>query len=157
MLIQLVIQLYCKAKWGTCLKYCKEFGCFFSLRWINSVFTVTGWPYECCASIAWGDQAEPTGYFQQLYKHHVCFVTPQTEWDIHVAMLISRPCCHFGYEVASSLYCSQARRPVLKLWIQYALGIYFTGGLMLSKGYLPLKRVVLFLALSLPLHCLSVL
>lgn len=51
-----------------------------------------------------GNQAEPTGYFQQLYKHHVCFVTPQTKWDIHVAMLISRPCCRFGYEVASSLY-----------------------------------------------------
>lgn len=51
---------------------------------------------------------------------------------------------------------SQARgRPFLKLWIVCALGIYFTVGLMLSKGLLPLKRVVLFLAMSLPVQCMS--
>lgn len=72
--------------------------------------------------------------FPAVFKAPYLFVTPQTEQDVHVAMLIPRACCHFSYEVASSFVLKPSLETGLKLWIGYALVIDFIVGLMLSKG-----------------------
>ena len=62
----------------------------------------------------------------------------------------------WAMKLLQALYWSQARRPFLKLRIGYVLGVCLTVGLMLRRASCPCKEDCP-LALSLPLHYMSVL
>lgn len=159
-LVQLVIQLYCKAKQGMCLKYCKELCHFVFFFFKLNQFCIqnnlqNSWHYSMNAM-----QAQLRGNRQSPEAFPGAWQAPRLFCD--TSNREGRTCWSQDLVVISAMKLlqvscwSQARgRPFLKLWIMYALGIYFTVGLMLSKGLLPLKRIVLFLAMSLPVQCMS--
>lgn len=81
-----------------------------------------------------GGEPRSLEVFPAVFQAPYLFVTPQTEQDIHVAMLIPRACCHFSYEVALSFVLKPSWETGLELCMGYALVIYFIVGLMLCKG-----------------------